>query len=37
VTFNGEGHLAYGKSECVTRLVHAYLVDDVVPPDRSTC
>ena len=37
VTFNGEGHLAYGQSECVRRLVRAYLVDDVVPPDRTTC
>ena len=37
VTLNGEGHLAYGRSECVRRLVHAYLVDDQAPPDRSTC
>ncbi len=37
VTFNGEGHGAYGQSECVQRLVVAYLVDHRVPPDRSRC
>ena len=37
VTFNGEGHLAYDESECVRRLVQGYLVNDVVPADRSTC
>ncbi len=37
VTSNGEGHLAYGKSECITKIVRAYLVDDVVPPERTTC
>ncbi len=37
VTFRGEGHLAYGQSECVRTLVAAYLIDDVVPADRTTC
>ena len=25
MTFDGEGHLAYGSSECVSRLVRDYL------------
>ena len=37
VTFDGEGHLAYGQSECVQRIVVAYLVDDAVPADGSRC
>jgi pimeloyl-ACP methyl ester carboxylesterase len=37
VTYRGEGHLAYGSSECVTRLVIDYLVRDHVPPDRTRC
>ena len=37
VTFDGEGHLAYGQSECVQRLVVAYLANDAVPADRSRC
>ncbi len=37
VTYRGEGHLAYGKSECVRNLVRAYLVTDTVPADRTSC
>jgi pimeloyl-ACP methyl ester carboxylesterase len=37
ITFDGEGHLAYDKSECVQRLVRDYLSRDDVPPDRSRC
>jgi hypothetical protein len=37
ITFEGEGHLAYGKSECVQGLVRDYLTQDQVPPDRSRC
>lgn len=37
VTFRGEGHLAYGQSPCVQRLVQAYLVDGAVPVDGSRC
>ena len=37
VTFNGEGHLAYGQSGCVRTLVVAYLVHDVVPRDGTRC
>ena len=37
VTFEGEGHLAYGKSECVQRIVVAYLASDTVPADGTRC
>ena len=37
ITFKGEGHLAYGQSQCVQGLVRAYLVDGVVPRDGSMC
>ena len=37
ITFDGEGHLAYDKSECVQRLVRDYLSRDEVPPDKSRC
>ena len=37
ITFDGEGHLAYGKSECVQGLVRDYLTRDQVPPDKSRC
>ena len=37
ITFKGEGHLAYDKSECVQRLVRDYLSRDDVPPDKSRC
>ena len=37
ITFEGEGHLAYGQSECVQELVQDYLARDRVPPDRSRC
>jgi pimeloyl-ACP methyl ester carboxylesterase len=37
VTWNGEGHLAYGSSACVRRLVKAYLEQDRVPPNGSRC
>ena len=37
VSYRGEGHLAYGSSECVNRLVIDYLVQDRVPPDRTRC
>ena len=37
VTYRGEGHLAFGSSECVNRLVIDYLVRDQVPPDRTRC
>jgi pimeloyl-ACP methyl ester carboxylesterase len=37
ITFDGEGHLAYHKSECVQRLVRDYLTQDRVPADKSRC
>jgi hypothetical protein len=37
VTYRGEGHLAYGSSECVDRLVIDYLVQDRVPADKTRC
>jgi pimeloyl-ACP methyl ester carboxylesterase len=37
VTFNGEGHLAYGQSGCVKAQVDAYLVRDQVPRDGTRC
>ncbi|MFC7404441.1 alpha/beta hydrolase [Georgenia alba] len=38
VTYEGEGHTAYGRSNaCVTDALDAYLVDGVVPVDGLTC
>ena len=37
ISFEGEGHLAYDQSECVSGLVRDYLVHDQVPPDQSRC
>ena len=37
ITFDGEGHLAYDRSECVKGLVRDYLSHDRVPPDKSRC
>ena len=37
VTLDGEGHLAYGQSGCVRKLVVAYLVRDEVPRDGTHC
>jgi pimeloyl-ACP methyl ester carboxylesterase len=37
VTYEGEGHLAYGQSGCVKTLVNAYLVRNQVPRDGSRC
>jgi hypothetical protein len=37
VTFNGEGHLAYGNSECISRIVVSYFMSDQVPADQTTC
>ena len=37
VTLEGEGHTAYDQSECVRRLVVAYLVGQGVPDDGSRC
>ena len=37
ITYAGEGHLAYRKSECVQKLVQGYLLDGRVPPADSRC
>jgi pimeloyl-ACP methyl ester carboxylesterase len=37
VTNRGDGHLAFGSSECVNRLVIDYLARDQVPPDNTRC
>jgi pimeloyl-ACP methyl ester carboxylesterase len=37
VTYRGEGHLAFGSSDCVRQLVIDYLVQDRVPADNTRC
>ncbi len=37
LTFDGEGHLAYGQSSCIKTLVDAYLVRNQVPRDGTEC
>ncbi|MFD2094212.1 alpha/beta hydrolase [Blastococcus deserti] len=37
LTWQGQGHTAYPKSECVTAAVNAYLIDLTVPMDGLTC
>ncbi|MHB1064810.1 MAG: alpha/beta hydrolase [Georgenia sp.] len=38
VTYEGEGHTAYGRSnECVTAAVDAFLIDGAVPEEGLTC
>ena len=37
LTFDGEGHLAYGQSGCIKTLVDAYLVHNQVPRDGTQC
>lgn len=37
LTFDGEGHTAYGSSECVRRTVQRYLNDGVVPSVGTRC
>ncbi|MFJ8694851.1 alpha/beta hydrolase [Streptomyces roseolilacinus] len=37
ITNKGEGHGAYGSSECVTRTVDDYLLRDRVPANGTTC
>jgi pimeloyl-ACP methyl ester carboxylesterase len=37
VTYDGEGHLAYGQSSCVKSLVNGYLVRQQVPRDGVRC
>ncbi|MCS0499570.1 alpha/beta hydrolase [Protaetiibacter mangrovi] len=37
ITHVGEGHTAYGESECVTQVVDAFLVDGTVPASDPMC
>ncbi|MGW4203992.1 alpha/beta hydrolase [Streptomyces sp. NPDC004726] len=37
ITNKGEGHGAYGGSDCVTKLVDAYLLNGKVPANGKTC
>jgi pimeloyl-ACP methyl ester carboxylesterase len=37
VTWQGQGHTAYPKTDCVTGAVNAYLIDLVVPQDGLVC
>jgi len=38
LTFDGEGHTAYGRSnQCITDAVDGFLVDGVMPPSGVTC
>jgi pimeloyl-ACP methyl ester carboxylesterase len=37
VTWQGQGHTSYPKSDCVTAAVNQYLIDLVVPQDGLVC
>ena len=37
LTWQGSGHTAYPKTDCVTAAVNAYLIDLVAPQDGLTC
>ncbi|MCA0146898.1 alpha/beta hydrolase [Blastococcus sp. LR1] len=37
LTWQGQGHTAYPKTDCVTAAVNAYLIDLVAPLDGLTC
>jgi pimeloyl-ACP methyl ester carboxylesterase len=37
LTWQGSGHTAYPKTDCVTAAVNAYLIDLTVPTDGQTC
>ena len=37
LTWQGQGHTAYPKTDCVSAAVNAYLIDLVVPLDGLTC
>jgi pimeloyl-ACP methyl ester carboxylesterase len=37
LAWQGQGHTAYPKTECVTAAVNAYLIDLVAPQDGLTC
>ena len=37
LSYAGWGHTAYGRSECVTAHIDAYLVDGTLPPAGTVC
>jgi pimeloyl-ACP methyl ester carboxylesterase len=37
LTWQGQGHTAYPRTDCVTGAVNAYLIDLAVPQDGQTC
>jgi pimeloyl-ACP methyl ester carboxylesterase len=37
LTWQGQGHTSYPKTDCVTQAVDAYLIDLAVPQDGLTC
>jgi pimeloyl-ACP methyl ester carboxylesterase len=37
LTYNGEGHTSYGKSDCVNQAVDDYLINLTTPPANTTC
>lgn len=37
LTWEGEGHTAFPKTDCITDAVMDYLIDLVAPPDGTTC
>ncbi|XAS76490.1 alpha/beta hydrolase [Dermatophilaceae bacterium Sec6.4] len=37
LTYNGDGHTAYGRSACVNNTVDAYLLRGAVPPGGARC
>jgi hypothetical protein len=38
ITFNGEGHTAYGQgSKCVNEAVDNYLLNGIVPSEDPNC
>ena len=37
LVYEGEGHVAYGRSACVDDAVERYVIDGVVPPDGTRC
>ena len=37
IKLRGYGHLAYGQSRCVRKIVQDYLNNDIVPPNNITC
>lgn len=37
LTYDADGHTAYGKSECVNSAVDAYLLNGTLPPEGQMC